>query len=184
MSLIILSKIKLKGFCVGPHNNRFRCACECHCVCACVCFFKWSLKRFEVKRTKKHVILISQTAHANPWICTDPQLIMTPAARLQPEVWRSEQAIAHSSHGGGQSPARWPRKKKKITRSSNRCKSELIVASALLVFRLHKLYFFSPKWNAASPKRPKHFGLTTLVKPHRTQRAYQFISHLMAYFKL
>lgn len=42
------------------------------------------------KRTKKHVILISQTAHTNPWIYTDPQLIMTPAARLKLEVWRSE----------------------------------------------------------------------------------------------
>lgn len=42
------------------------------------------------KRSKKHVILISQTALTNPWIYRDPELIMILAAWLQLEVWWSK----------------------------------------------------------------------------------------------
>lgn len=69
MNLIILSKIKLKGFCIAY-------------IITDLDVLKMKSKEIWNKRSKKHVILISQTAHTNPWIYRDPKLIMILAAWL------------------------------------------------------------------------------------------------------
>lgn len=50
------------------------------------------------KRSKKHVILISQTAHTNPWIYRDPKLIMILTAWLAGGLM--QRRATHSSHAG------------------------------------------------------------------------------------
>lgn len=149
------------------------------------------------KRTKKHVILISQTAHTNPWIYTDPQLIMTPAARLKLEVWRSERPHILFRREPEQAKDLWDdlekRRKKTTARifapspsrdpqiGARRSRiSALVQLTESDSLCLHKCFL---KWNTVSPNMPKHLAYD-VHKPHRTQRAYQFISHLMAYFKL
>lgn len=152
----------------------------------------------DLKRTKKHVILISQTAHTNPWIYTDPQLIMTPAARLKLEVWRSERPHILFQQESEQAKNLWDDLKKNnnntttarifppYTSQDPQIGARPSRISALVQLTesdslcLHKCFL---KWNTVSPNMPKHLAYD-VHKPHRTQRAYQFISHLMAYFKL
>lgn len=144
------------------------------------------------KRSKKHVILISQTAHTNPWIYRDPKLIMILATWLAGGLTR--QRATHSL-------SLWTGRRRTTCRMTSKMANMFQLPSFLFFFSpppsswhertlsgtwLHsfaRISALKKKKKTVSPNMPKHLAYD-VHKPHRTQRAYQFISHLMAYFKL
>lgn len=145
------------------------------------------------KRSKKHVILISQTAHTNPWIYRDPELIMIPAAWLAGGLMK--QRATHSlCTSERRTTCKITSEILKIIHCFLRNLQWFITRAHESTFSYncrdfisflcpHKSSFFFFFFLTVSPNMPKHLAYD-VHKPHRTQRAYQFISHLMAYFKL
>lgn len=147
MILLILSKIKLKGFCIT------------HIITDLdvVFYFKWTLKRFKVSAVKACYFNFSDCSHKSR-ICRDPDLIMTPAS---------------TGHKGRIfQPVRWP----------------WHLQSSLFDQLNHRKVNLTsfPFSHKSAPK-----NRTEQICPNiwlmmsiscRTQRAYQFISHLMAFF--
>lgn len=62
------------------------------------------------KRSKKHVILISQTAHTNPWIYRDPKLIMILATWLAGGLMKQRATHSLSEQAGVTQLVGWPQK--------------------------------------------------------------------------
>lgn len=147
MNLLILSKIKLKGFCIT------------HIITdldvVVFFYFKLTLKRFEVSAVKACYFNFSDCSHKSR-ICRDPDLIMSlnwPQRENIPTVrwpWHLQSSLLDQL------------KQKKVDLTS------------------FPFAHISALKNPPEQIRPNIWLMMSINC--RTQRAYQIISHLMAFF--